>query len=193
MQSTPVITAPAGSGYFVLTATTYNGNLGGMAGANAKCLLELATTSTGWQGHAAASSNGQLVAGKVFAFLVGAGNNNLAALTTYYFANAGDASAGGASFTTDASGQGPGDSSSWAAANYFSGTYDYWSARGAGSSTLWSTGTNGTGRYCSSWASSSSVVIGGIGDAAWTNGGRWNGDSNIACDTQHRLICFVNP
>src|SRR5258708_33498310 len=30
-------TRPSGYGYFVLTSTTYNGNLGGVLGADAKC------------------------------------------------------------------------------------------------------------------------------------------------------------
>jgi hypothetical protein len=39
-----------GSGYFVLTKTTYTGNMGGLAGANANCLTDL-TTNTGWFGY----------------------------------------------------------------------------------------------------------------------------------------------
>src|SRR5258707_9791 len=105
------ITAPAGSGYFVLTNTTYDGNLGGLAGANSKCLTEL-TTNTAWAGYSSANSNGQLVSSKVFAFL-GTGSSgttqNLLPLTTYYFASVGNAGAGGASFVTDSSGLGPGD------------------------------------------------------------------------------------
>jgi hypothetical protein len=62
------ITAPNGSGYFVLSHDTYDGNLGGLSGADAKCLTDL-TTHTGWMGYATANSNGQLVASKVHAFL----------------------------------------------------------------------------------------------------------------------------
>ena len=168
VQSTPSITAPASSGYFVLTATTYDGNVGKVAtGADAKCVTELATTSTGWQGYATASSNGQLVEGKVHAFMSGnaaSGMNNLMPLTTYYFANAGDATAGGASFTTNASGQGPGDSNDWSGNSYFKGTFDYWSGRGSGTSTLWSTGGNASNRWCSTWNSSSA---GATGSLAW--------------------------
>ena len=123
-------TVPAGIGYFVLTSGTYTGNLGGLSGANSTCLTEL-TTNTGWLGYSTANGNGQLVAGKVLAFLCD-GNicNNLVPLTTYYFANAGNSAAGGASFTTNSSGFGPGDNADWAAANYFSGSYFYWSDDG---------------------------------------------------------------
>src|SRR5262245_21585528 len=56
-------TTPSGTGYFVLTNTTYNGNLGGFVGADALCLTEL-TTNTNWRGYATANANGQLVASK---------------------------------------------------------------------------------------------------------------------------------
>ena len=195
-QSSPPITAPADSGYFVITATTYDGNLGGRIGADAKCLTELGTTSTGWQGYADADSRGLLnpVAGKVHVFIAGSGTaSNLMPLTTYSFANAGDASAGGASFTTNETGQGPGDSNNWAAANYFSGTYYYWQARAGGTATLWSTGVDGTGLYCSGWTSSSSGASGNLANSAWTTTNRWNGAFTATCDTKFRLICFVNP
>ena len=130
VQSTPVETAPAGSGYFVLSHGTYSGNLGGLSGADSTCLTDL-TTNTGWQGYSTAHSNGQLVASKVHAFLCDASTcNNLMPLTNYYFANAGNSSAGGAYFTTNSSNVGPNDSNSWAAANYFFGTYSYWMNRG---------------------------------------------------------------
>jgi hypothetical protein len=195
VQSTPAITAPTGSGYFVLTATTYNGNLGGLAGADAKCLTELATTSTGWQGYTDASSRGLLVGGNVHAFLCidsGSSCTNLSALTTYYFANAGNAAAGGGYFTTDVNGKGPGDTISWAAANYFSGTYNYWSARGAPSSTLWSlTGyASSNSNHCAFWASTATTAV--IGSSANINELRW-ASSFASCATPLPIICFVNP
>ena len=39
---------PPDSGYFVVTKSTYNGNLGGIIAANSTCLTEL-TTNTGWK------------------------------------------------------------------------------------------------------------------------------------------------
>jgi len=97
-----------------MSKDTWNGDLYSVAGAgglsplNAAdklCLREL-TTLTSWQGYSAAKSKGQLVASKVHAFLCngGSGCNNLRPETTYYFANAGDSTVGGASFTTDSNG-----------------------------------------------------------------------------------------
>lgn len=105
-------TTPSGSGHFVLTSTTYNGNLGGLSGADARCLTEL-TTNTSWRGYASANANGQLVAGTVHAALCISNCTNLMPLTTYFFAKVGDASAGGASFMSDSNGLAPNDSANW--------------------------------------------------------------------------------
>jgi hypothetical protein len=194
VQSTPVIPAPVGSGYFVLTGTTYNGNLGGLTGANAQCLIELRTTNRGWQGFATALVQGQLISTKVFAFLCNNTTcNNLQASTTYYFANAGNPFAGGASFTTNASGLGPNDSADWGAANYFGGTYTFWSNRGAGTATAWpSTPFSGVST-CSSWGSSASGSFGELGMNANTTKNRWDLAQVYTCNDNLPLICFVNP
>ena len=62
-------TYPAGVGFFVLSKTTYTGNLGDLSGANASCLTDL-TTNTGWKGYSTANSRGLLTGAKVFAFLM---------------------------------------------------------------------------------------------------------------------------
>lgn len=79
------ILPPAGSGYFVMTNGTWSGNLGGLAGADAKCLSDL-TTNTGWMGYADANSRGLLVAAKVHAFIcsTSAVCNNLMPPTSDY-------------------------------------------------------------------------------------------------------------
>jgi hypothetical protein len=193
VQSTPAVTPPAGSGYFVLSSGTYNGNLGDLAGANATCLTELGTTHTGWMGYATANSNGQLIASKVKAFLCDSGGcNNLTASTTYYFANAGNAAAGGASFTTDASGLGPNDANNWNAANYFSGDYDYWLSRASTSNTQWANTKAGGTVFCSVAWSTSGANIGVIGNSSETNSIRWFGPQ-MGCGTAYHLICLVNP
>ncbi len=193
VQTTGGPTAPAGSGYFVLTHTTWNGNLGGLSGADAKCLTELGTTYTSWRGYTTANSNGQITAGKVHAFLCDVYScNNLMPLTTYYFAYANSGTPGGASFTTDASGLGPGDSAIWSAANYFSGSYAYWTGRDDPSSTLWSgDAINDNSSTCSSWANSSSETA-GAGSSGYTDSRRWWATLS-GCNTTRRLICFVNP
>ena len=186
-------TYPAGSGFFVLSHGTYNGNLGGRTGANSTCLTDL-TTNTGWKGYSTANSNGQLISSKVFAFVCDETTcNNLNASTTYYFANAGNASAGGASFTTDSSGVGPYDSANWSAADYFSGSYNYFSNRGSGSNTVWSSATQGT-LDCSFYSSSSSGNTVVIANSAQTTNFRWNtGGFIFTCNNAYNLICFVNP
>lgn len=198
VQTTSGPTAPAGSGYFVLTHTTWNGNLGGIAGADAKCLTELGTTYTSWRGYSTANSNGQITAGKVHAFLCDQYGtcNNLMPLTTYYFAYANSGTPGGASFTTDATGLGPNDSAMWSAANYFSGTYTYWMNRqddpgGGVTPTKW-VNSEADGLDCSLWTSSSSGSSGNYGNSGTNDALRWWGGS-AGCNITRRLICFVNP
>ena len=206
--TTPPITAPAGNGYFVLSYGTWTGNLETPAGIGSDglnsgdklCLTDL-TTHTGWMGYATANSNGQLVAGKVHAFLCsdagGYGTsrcNNLLPLTTYYFANAGNSAAGGAYFTTDNNGLGPYDSNNWAAGNFFSGTYIYKSGRNTSTATVWA----GTpyGIYSDNyfdWSTTSWSDDYGISTA--TDGTRWTSAGSyteFGVDPAH-LICFVNP
>ncbi len=198
-QSTTPPTAPSGSGYFVMTQTQWNGNLGGLAGANAKCLSELTTTHTGWAGHSTANSNGQLIASKVKAFLCdGSTCTNLMPLTTYYFADANNAGNGGASFTTDASGLGPNDSVSWAAANRFGGTYNYWLHRTSTGSTQWSnTSQSGGFQYgCNVWTNATNGDGASAGVSTYSDANRWvgiTGGSAQNCDNTYNLICMVNP
>lgn len=185
-------TAPTGHGYFVLTSTTYVGaNIGSLTAADSDCLTEL-TTNTSWMGYSTANANGQLIAAKVHGWLCDADScHDLMPLTTYYFANAGNSSAGGASFTTDSNGYGPNDSAAWSAANYFSGTYNYWTGRAAGSSTKWGSASGSYGNdNCNSWTAS--WVPGDVGISTSTGTGRWN-TTQYGCGNSYNLICFVNP
>ena len=176
--------------YFVVTNSTWDGNLGGLAGADAKCLTELSITNTNWKGYATANANGQLVSTKVKAFLcTGASCNNLMANQTYSFAAVGNVSAGGASFTTNSSGQGPGDSSNWSGTNYFSGTHDYWSNR-SGTATLWATTRENNISTCSDFTSTGSNAP--TGSAANTGVGRYS-NAYLNCNVPLKLVCFVNP
>ncbi len=189
-------TIPGGSGFFVLSGGTYQGNLGGRSGANATCLTDL-TTNTGWRGYSTANSRGQLISSKVFAFLCDSSTcTNLNASTTYFFANAGNSSAGGASFTTDGSGDGPNDSADWGAANYFGGSYPYWTANTGNSTTAWGTTTNGSSALCNAggvaWSGNGSYLGGQVGLSANTGSARWLADA-YGCQSSINLICFVNP
>ena len=192
-------TVPSNAGYFVLSGTTWNGNLGGYRdGADALCYTELTVTNTSWMGYATANSNGQLTRSHIHAFICDNFNcNNLMPLTTYYFAVANNGSAGGASFTTDSTGLGPNDSANWSAANYFSGTYTYWVDMGTTSSSVWSgaSANGGSNNICWSagpWKDSTGGLSGTIGVSTNTNGSRWNAGTGL-CSNTYNLICFVNP
>ncbi len=209
VQPTAPPTAPSGSGYFVMSKSTWNGNLGGLSNANSLCLTEL-TTNTNWSGYSAANSAGLLNSSHVFAFLCnGVTCNNLTPITTYYFANAANSSAGGASFNTDSNGDGPNDSSNWSAANRFYGAYTYWTGRqtsGSDSSTTWAiTASNYYNSTCpvfggnwstSSSSSGSSGAAGATGTSTNTTDARWTTNYDgvtTSCDQSLHLICYVNP
>lgn len=196
---TAKLVAPAGSGYFVLTKTTFSGSLGGLSGANAACLTDL-TTNTGWWGYAQAQAAGQLTSSKVFAFLCdGSTCNSLQATTAYYFANSNDSSAGGASFITNASGNGPNDSTAWGQSDHFGGNVvgsitlsAPWSGRGTGSVTTWpATSAVDT---CTNWTTNSGAVNGQAGIVgSQANSSRWSYPTVRACNNALPLICVVNP
>lgn len=192
--ATSGLTAPPDSGYFVLSNGTWTGNLGGLSGADAKCLSDL-TTNTGWAGYSAANSNGQLIAGKIHAFLcdgIGA-CNNLTPLATYYFANAADPSAGGGSFTTDSSGLGPNSSVAWSAFNRFNNGTTYWTDRGQGSSTAWpTTSAGGTNLSCAFWTTSANGNSGVAGISSAADNTRWD-NASTSCTASLHLVCYVNP
>lgn len=179
---------PQGSGYFVLTKGTWNGNLGGRTGADAKCLADL-TTNTGWKGYDAANARGQLIASKVHAFICAGGTcASPMPETTYYFANADIPTAGGASFTTDSSGKGPGNSNIWNAADHFGGTYTYLTGRNTGTNTLWSASEL---HNCSDFLQNAGWTQYGTSDS--TTNTRWGSFAVDICDDLHHLVCIVDP
>jgi len=212
------ITPPgAGNGYFVMSKSTWNGNLGDLSGADSLCLTEL-TTNTGWKGYAEAEADGKLVSGNVHAWLCdNLGCNNLNANTTYYFADANNSTHGGNLFTTTSSGDGPGFVADWSQPSYFASGYEYWAgtrangAFGAQSPNSWGTTIWTTGGMCNGategWGSASGSNGGCFGLAGGTGvGGSSNvyvaeyggydacGNNNpLACNTTHNLICYVNP
>lgn len=196
----PEATPPPGSGYLVLTESTWDGNLGGNAGADSKCLTEL-TTKTNWRGYSTAQTNGLLIAAKVRAFICtttsSAGCANPKPSTTYVFATVGDPLAGGAMLTTDASSYGPGDSSNWAAVNYFGTNTKYWFGRAHNSGqseTLWSlSGGNGAGG-CVGFTNNVNVD-GAAARSGYTGAARYYSSSSnrTECATALRLICMVDP
>ena len=189
-----------GSGYFVMTKAAYNGNFGStednLNAPNTKCLAEL-TTDTGWKGYSTAKANGQLIGAKVHAFLCTESIcNTLIPLTAYYFANAGDITAGGASFPTDANGDGPNDAADWSAANYFNGDYLYWTGyRNPKTDSSWGDTPSGSGYQCkttNSWDTETKSAKGVYGHSTAANKNRWWA-GNDTCDGSHHLICYVDP
>ena len=211
---------PSGTGYFVMSKSTWNGNLGGLAGADAKCLTEL-TTNTGWKGYADAKARGILTSGHVRAFLCDFESgfypgscNTPQASTTFYFADANNSAHGGNRFTTDANQLGPYDFADWGQESYFGASYTYWSGRsyyddGAGpdawhgpnnlSLVRWFNGNFAPNcGSTNSWDNGTSGYSGFVGHAAggesWPSFAymRWFSD-DPTCDTQEHLICFVNP
>lgn len=192
------ISTPAtGTGYFVLSAGVWNGNLGDRTGANAKCLSDL--TSNDWLNKDDAVARGLLVASRVRAFLCISNTevscNNALPMTTYTFAVSGDPASGGASFTTDNQGRSPGNTQNWAGTNYFNGDARYWANRGSVSADLWSTAgahTGGTSNTCGAWSSNNPAGGGATGNTNNTGQYRWQSVA-FNCSTTNHLICMVDP
>ncbi len=185
-----------GPGYFVLTKNQYNGNLGGVAGANAICLSEM--TNNNWRGR----DNVTLNSSTVRAFLCATYTNcqNPLPNQRYYFAVAGNATAGGAWFDADSTGAGPGNAYNWSGSNYFAGAREYWTGpRKAGTNTLFDLDKSAQSYMCGSgvsqeWTYSDSThgAASGVGTANATGAARWRG-STFTCDQLKNLICIVDP
>ena len=201
-----------------MSESTWNGNLGDLAGADAKCLTEL-TTNTGWKGYAEANSRGILTSGHVHAFLCdGArypGTCDLPqAYTTFYFADANDSTHGGNRFSTDGNQRGPYDVADWNGASYFGANYTYWTDisydgqagvyglqpdgvsdavwdnNAASSSNSVTAGTLGCGAD-DSWDDATSAKSGQIGFSA--SGGKGLGAADDSAEGVSRWIAWSVP
>lgn len=169
-------------GYIVYHPMTYNGNLGGLAGANATCLSAL-TGSNWWGGRANAEARGLLTSTKVRAWLCASsgGCQNMTANTEYRFSstNLGHSEY---SFTTTAGGLPPSDGIAWGSA--FAGTFsNYWTGRVAA-------GTVDSTNNCSSWGAATGNGM--VGVAGQSGTGRW-AQTTQDCSLTARLLCIVNP
>ncbi len=187
-EATPP-TPPASNGYFVLSSTTTDGNLGGMEGAATFCVNDL--TANDWMGKADAVSRGLLNTSNVRPFLTSTeANGNLMPVTTYYFARSGKPAVGGGSFKTNYAGMGPGWADPWSAYNYFAGNLYYWIGSRDYSTNYF--GLNGCcTSYCNNWRTNSSGVSTGTGQSGAGGYQRYTGYAS--CDQQLYLICVVNP
>lgn len=201
-EGTWASTGPATDGYFVLSTALWEGGWGGIAAANSACFYDLVNSD--WKGKADAISGGKLIPSKVRVFECEGGNipcQKPMASTTYAFAVLGDASKGGATFTANANGQGPGDSNAWSGSAYFGSVVNYWtgwdetnlSTPGNGT-TLWGYGShnNNNNGSCLRWDYGYGDKAARIGYSAATNSQRWNSGS-LACDEITHVICMVDP
>jgi hypothetical protein len=182
-QTLELEVAATPGGYFVLSDTTWDGNLGGFAGATSKCITELGTEN--WLGKGTLT-----VTSTVEAFVL---NPALDPNTEYKFAVAGQPTIGGASFTTDGFGVGPNDSADWSGATYFGGTYAYWSDLHHSSATAWQFDDTDVVSDCSGFTDNG-FAAGNTGASNKAGFKRWN-DTDVAtlCPATNRLICVVNP
>ncbi len=188
----PASIAPnAKQGYFVLTNTTYDGNIGG---ANDACLTDLQANN--WLGKSSATISSENVKAFLCTNSGFSGWDECAQLTPnteYFFAKSGDTTAGGASFTSTSQGYGPGDNANWSGATYFNGSYSYWTGVRTSSATLWGDETASSDHECTEyWDDNSAGAVGRTGSSNNTDDDRWN-DVSVTCDQFNHLICIVHP
>lgn len=182
--------AAALKSFFVISYGAFNGNLGGLSGANSKCLLDL--QGNNWKGKLEATLN----VSTVKAFLCDSSTcNNLQPNRTYHFAYSGDANYGGATFTTNSVGAGPGNSNDWSGPTYFTnGLYYYWTNRARGSDPLyWPLTSAGSSNNCNNWTSGTGGFQGYAGVPGASNADRWNDNIPSSCSSNYYLICLVEP
>ena len=187
---------PAWTGGYFVAAQLVNGGMGGLSGANAACLDHL--TNNPWRGKTDAVERGLLTADKVRAFLcITGGCQNGLPNTSYKMAQSGT-QYGGQVFTTDASGLGPGYAMAFAPENdtgFAPGTL-VWTARQAGTATLWSNtryGSSSASYRCGDWNSNNSGYYTMSGIASATSGTSNWAVATHYCDQTARVICFVDP
>lgn len=179
------------NGYFVLTGATWDGNLGGLAGANEKCLAEL--TDHPWKGKTNAPA---LTSDSVKAFLCSSTEcQNLLPYTEYKFAVARNPWLGGARFMTDVNGVGPDNLDNWNDTSHF-GTVDvnYWTNRARGTQTYWYNSPEGAAYSCVDWTNANAGGSGlyGINRVLGSASNRWSRGTS-SCSSAFPLLCFVNP
>lgn len=165
----------------LLDVGRYQSDFGSLAGANALCRSQLA--AKGWWGKPTT-----LDTNKVFAFLCDSTScNNLQPNTTYYFGAAFYPNIGGASFTTDSSGNGPNNTESWADSSHFINDNLYFFGRNSASASAW---TSSPSSYtCNNWGTGSGAY------GAYLRRPNSSGSVDVVydCSTPAYLICFVNP
>lgn len=177
-------TSSTSGNFFILSSSAHSPDFGGLEGAHKVCLDHLRANT--WKDKATVTLHG----GTVWAWLCGAnGCSNLQTDTTYTFAKAGSATAGGDTFTTNGSGRGPGNSDDWDTSTRFGSNLNIYTGRSSGSSTLWS--TSAASNHCNDWTDDSNDFNGQRGDTGDTGITRWNNGDTL-CNNNERYICFVD-
>lgn len=148
-----------------VTSTSYTGNLGGIAGANAKCAARASAASlTGtylaWVGDGTGDPDGSFT--KSY---------------PYYQVNASTAVATGYASLTDGNLNNPIDRD-----EFGNPQFDY----------VWTNvdvGGMAQSLSCLNWSSAASSDVGGLGSTAEVNGG-WTAAGAVSCNQPRRLYCF---
>jgi len=200
----------AAENYFLLSKDTYTGNLGGISGADLKCLTEV--NNYDFKGK---PSGVTFTQDQVFAFLCDSSSCfNLKPNEVYTFARLGNTAYGGATFTTDSSGRGTGDRNWWGPVDhqgnpvmdYFGGYSGekYWTGRnvlgGFAIDEYWS--ENPHTYTCADWSvDQGNWGINGINfklgliNPDYQSGTyaryRWSDEPAENCDWQRGIVCVV--
>lgn len=171
-----------GTKYIVRTQSSWTGNLGGLSGANSKCLADLQASE--WRGKNTVT----LSASNVKALLCdGTTCQSLQSNTAYLFAAAGYPYIGGASLIVDNYGYTPNNNENWASNRHLDSA-TYWTGRGnTGTPTIMP--SNPGGSHCSGWTSTSGS--GNVGTSSMSDYGRW-AHSTPACTDSYKLLCIVD-
>jgi hypothetical protein len=186
-------TPPAGTGgtgYFVLSSGSINGNMGGLAGANSFCRTDLSSNT--WL-----NKPGSLNTAKVFALLCDdSGCQNPTPNANFYFAVSGSATTGGAVMVTDSQGL-FGDNNSFTSMDRFGGSANsYWIGdRGWCSPADTSTVANVTDNIsCTNWSTSTAGHNAGYSTPSDSGCYKYSAYSASGdCSIPMHLFCFVNP
>ncbi len=186
---------------FLLTKNTYDGDLGGMSGANQICLNEV--NDYDWKGKPEGATFSST---EVKAFLCSTSTcTNLLPDTEYRFGVIDSPDLGGDSFMTDSFGRGPDNQEKWGTNTKFfpcppgGPCPTWWSNRGSASTSRWKTTPEvisppALATYaCTDYTSSTSAWRGFFGSISNYSGSqRWHYPQDQPCTTLRHLICAVD-
>ena len=187
------------AGYFVMTNATFNGNLGGLSGADAKCLADL--NANDWKGKADSTAGNLLTSSNVKAFLCDQTTcNNLQAGKNYYFARAPYPTIGGDKVDMNAAGEGS-YQYPWAVSTKFmaGAGSPFWTNRNGSGSFWYSTPIYGSSYptyNCNNFTSTISSYYSVVGTAqdSYDYVSQQMQATTYGCNNSGvRLVCIVHP